>query len=81
VQIAVAIASRSWQNLRSFGISLILPNLILYSANQNQDAMARSRRQQKIAAKDKREGKRILNIFLISTFVLLALMYIIFQTA
>ncbi|WP_293568557.1 hypothetical protein [Phaeodactylibacter sp.] len=43
--------------------------------------MARSRRQQKIAAKDKREGKRILNIFLISTFVLLALMYIIFQTA
>jgi hypothetical protein len=81
VQIAVAIASRSWQNLRSFGISLILPNLILYSANQNQDTMARSRRQQKIAAKDKREGKRILNIFLISTFVLLALMYIIFQTA
>jgi hypothetical protein len=81
VQIAVAIASRSWQNLRSFGISLILPNQILYSANQNQDAMARSRRQQKIAAKDKREGKRILNIFLISTFVLLALMYIIFQTA
>jgi len=81
VQIAVAIASRSWQNLRSFGISLILRNQILYSANQNQDAMARSRRQQKIAAKDKREGKRILNIFLISTFVLLALMYIIFQTA
>ncbi|MCR9100229.1 MAG: hypothetical protein NXI25_09770 [bacterium] len=43
--------------------------------------MARSRRQQKIAAQEKREGKRILNIFLISTFVLLALMYIIFQTA
>jgi len=43
--------------------------------------MARSRRQQKIAAKDKREGKRILNIFLISTLALLALMYIIFQTA
>ncbi|WP_262501673.1 hypothetical protein [Phaeodactylibacter xiamenensis] len=43
--------------------------------------MARSRRQQKIATKDKREGKRILNIFLISTLALLALMYVIFQTA
>jgi hypothetical protein len=81
VQIAAATTSLFGQNLRSFGISLILPNLILHSANQNQDAMARSRRQQKIAAQEKREGKRILNIFLISTFVLLALMYIIFQTA
>lgn len=43
--------------------------------------MARSKKQQRIAAKEKREGKRILNIFLISTLALLALMYIIFQTA
>ena len=43
--------------------------------------MARSKKKQRIAAKDKREGKRILNIFLISTLAILALMYIIFQTA
>jgi hypothetical protein len=81
VQIAAAINGLTLENLRSFGINLILPNAILHSANQNQDTMARSRRQQKIATKDKREGKRILNIFLISTLALLALMYIIFQTA
>ncbi|WP_282774445.1 hypothetical protein [Phaeodactylibacter xiamenensis] len=81
MQIAAAINGLTLENLRSFGINLILPNAILYSANQNQDTMARSRRQQKIATKDKREGKRILNIFLISTLALLALMYIIFQTA
>ncbi|WP_425421893.1 hypothetical protein [Phaeodactylibacter xiamenensis] len=81
MQIAAVINGLTLENLRSFGINLILPNAILYSANQNQDTMARSRRQQKIATKDKREGKRILNIFLISTLALLALMYIIFQTA
>jgi len=43
--------------------------------------MARTKKQQRIAAKDKREGKRILNIFLISTLALLALMYLVFQSA
>ncbi|KGE85310.1 MAG: hypothetical protein ACE362_06415 [Phaeodactylibacter xiamenensis] len=81
MQIAAVINGLTLENLRSFGINLILPNPILHSANQNQDTMARSRRQQKIATKDKREGKRILNIFLISTLALLALMYVIFQTA
>jgi len=67
--------------LRYLRFNLILPIIILKFTNQNQDTMARSKKQQRIAAKEKREGKRILNIFLISTLVLLALMYVIFQTA
>ncbi|HKK78720.1 MAG TPA: hypothetical protein VJ933_03785 [Phaeodactylibacter sp.] len=43
--------------------------------------MARSRRQRRIAAKDEREGKKIMSIILISTLVLVALMYIVFMSS
>ncbi|WP_262712245.1 hypothetical protein [Phaeodactylibacter luteus] len=41
--------------------------------------MAKSRKQQRIEARQQQEGKRILNIFLIATAVLLLLMYLVFQ--
>jgi hypothetical protein len=43
--------------------------------------MARSRRQRRIAAKDEREGKKIMSIILISTVVLVLLMYIAFVSS
>jgi len=43
--------------------------------------MARSRRQRRIDARDEREGKKITSIILISTLVLIALMYIVYVSA
>jgi hypothetical protein len=43
--------------------------------------MARTKKQRKIEAKDQREGKRILTIILITTIVLVSLMYLVFQNS